>query len=66
MAAGQPMPSSGQNAGGGADGPLNHRNINARPVKYATLGAAVVRHVDDALGLGITVFEREIRAQPRL
>ena len=49
MASRQPMPSSGQNAGGGADGLLNHGQVNARPVKYGILGAEVVLHVDDEM-----------------
>jgi hypothetical protein len=47
MAAGQPVPSSSQNPGGGADGLLNHGQVNARPVEHGILGAEVVRHVDD-------------------
>ena len=41
------LPGGGQDFGGGADGLLNHGQINARPVKHAILGPKVMLHVDD-------------------
>ena len=37
----------GQDGGGGANGSLNHGNINAKPVEHAARGAKVILHVDD-------------------
>jgi len=37
----------GQNSRCGPDGFLNHRNVESRTVKQATLGAEVILHVDD-------------------
>jgi len=41
------LPGHRQDSGGGADGPLNHGQINSSTVEHATLGPEVILHVDD-------------------
>jgi len=41
------MARRGQDSGGGANGSLNHGNINAKPVEHATSGAIVILHIDN-------------------